>query len=108
MATSKELQALKVRLTDHVAQLDIIHSDVRAYLCSLQERHDQLTLRVDRLDRQMDALTNPETARSRKLMDDLDRLSNVHAQSEEHLEDMENLVLEPIREAQDTLARLVG
>lgn len=108
MATSKDLQDLRAQLRDHIAQLHVIHSDVQAYLSGLQERHDQLTLRVDRLDRQVDGLTNPETARGRKLMDDLDRLSSVHAQSEEHLDDLENLVLEPIREARDTLARLVS
>ncbi|GMA17323.1 hypothetical protein [Deinococcus metallilatus] len=49
----------------------------------MQERHEQLTRRYE-------------------------RLSELHAQSEEELDDLENLVLEPLREAQDVLLRLAS
>lgn len=106
--SSPELGRIKERLTQHMAALGAAQADISTYLRLHQQRHDQLTRRVERLENQVDHITNPETARNRKLLADYERLSEAHSQSEEALDDLENLVLEPLWEAQEVLQRLVS
>ena len=108
MSSQSKIQTLRERLRAHAHALTTVQQDIAAYQELLQERHDQLTHRVERLETKVDGITNPETPRSVKLMDEYERLSDAHAQSEEVLDELENVVLEPLWEAQQTLHQLVS
>lgn len=108
MSTNKELQALRERLLSQVPLLQQVQADLSVYLEGLQDRHDQLGIRVSRLERQVDAITNPETPKNRRLLSNWETLSDAHSESEDVLDDLENLVLEPLREVQETLHRRVS
>ncbi|OLV20267.1 hypothetical protein BOO71_0000265 [Deinococcus marmoris] len=82
--------------------------DLEAELARRNDRHDQLTRRYERLERQTDDLTNPETVRGRKLLADYERLSELHARSDEEIDELENQVLEPLRDIQEVLRKLVA
>lgn len=108
MTTSNQFAQLRAKLPAHAESLRGILADATTYHILLQERHEQLTHRVERLENQVDNITNPETARNRKLLDDYERLSEAQSLSEEVLDDLENLVLEPLWEAREVLQRLVS
>lgn len=108
MVVSTTPTALQVRLQGHRHQLAEMLTDLETYLTLRNDRHDQLTRRYERLERQADDLTNPETARGKKLLADYERVSERHASSEEDLDDLENRVLEPLRDIQEVLSRLVA
>lgn len=108
MTTSSHFAQLRGKLAAHAESLRSIHAEVTDYHTILQERQGQLDRRVERLENQVDNITNPETAKSRKLLEDYERLSEAQSQVEETLDDLENLVLEPLWEAREVLQRLVS
>lgn len=108
MSTNKELHALRERLLSHVPLLQQMQADLSVYLAGLQDRHDQLSIRVSQLERQVDAITNLGTPKNRKLLSNWETLNKAHSESEDLLDDLENLVLEPLREVQETLHRRVS
>lgn len=109
MMRSSELDGLRRGLQDQAHQLALVLlPKLEAYFACKQERHDQLIKRYERVERQVDDITNPSAERSRRLLAEYERLGEQHARSEEELDDLENLVLEPLREVQDALERLVG
>lgn len=109
MMRSSELNGLRQSIQDQTHQLGLVLlPKLETYLAYKHQRHEQLTRRYERVERQTDDVTNPTTERSRRLLAEYERLSEQHARSEEELDDLENLVLEPLREVQDVLERLVG
>ncbi|MCP2014386.1 hypothetical protein L1280_001523 [Deinococcus sp. HSC-46F16] len=109
MMRASELDGLRQSIQDQAHQLAVcLLPKLEAYLAYKQVRHDLLTKRYERVERKTENITDPMTERSQKLLAEYERLSEQHARSEEELDDLENLVLEPLREAQDVLERLVG
>lgn len=108
MSTNKDIQGLRQRLASHALLLQQVQADGMSYLTALQDRHEQLTCRLERLDRQVDGIVNPDSDKSRPLVSTWEQLSASHSHQEELLDDLENLVLEPLREAQEILRRLVS
>lgn len=90
------------------ALLTGLAADLAALMHSMQERHEQLTRRYERLERQTERLTNLDIPRSQRLLAEYERLGERHAQSEEELDELENLVLEPLLEARNVLLRLAS
>lgn len=101
----QDLQSSLRRKAGYLAELE---AELATYLQLKQERHEQLTRRYERLERRTDSITNLDTPRSQRLLAEYELLSERHAQSEEELDDCENLVLEPLREARAVLLRLVS
>lgn len=100
--------ALQVKLQAHHNQLAEMLADLETYQVFQSERHDQLTRRYEQLERQTEALTNPETVRGQKLTASYERISEQHARSEEELDELENQVIEPLREAREVLGQLLA
>lgn len=100
--------ALRVRLQAHQSQLPEMLADLETHLAIQHDRHDQLTRRYHRLESQTERLTNPETVRGQRLYAQYDVVTAQHAESETNLEDLENQVIEPLREARDVLGRLLS
>lgn len=108
MAAQRPHRELQLRLVDHQSQISEMLTDLAAYQAFQHDRHDQLTRRHERLERQVDALNNPETARGKKLLNDYERISEQHARSEEELESLENEIMEPLRGVWEVLSTLVA
>ncbi|WP_146160666.1 hypothetical protein [Deinococcus arcticus] len=99
---------LRNRLREKLSMLNEVQVEAEAYLALKDTRHDQLTRRLEKLERRTDDIANPDTARSQKLLEAYDQLLELHARSEEELDDWESLVLEPLREVQEALLKLVS
>ncbi|MBI0445350.1 hypothetical protein [Deinococcus sp. DB0503] len=100
------LAASSGKLRLHQTALAGCQAGVEQYLRLKQKRHEHLTRRYERLERRTDDIR--DTARNRKLLAEYGCLGEQHARSEEEMDDLENLVLEPLREAREVLRRPVS
>lgn len=108
MSVLRPHRELQLRLGNHQNQISEMLTDLAAYQAVQHDRHDQLTRRQERLERQVDALNNPETPRGKELLNDYERISEQHARSEEELESLENEIMEPLRGVWEVLSTLVA
>ncbi|MFB9993416.1 hypothetical protein ACFFLM_15725 [Deinococcus oregonensis] len=108
MSLSQPTPDLREKLYRHLTDLGACQADVEAYLTLQQGRFEQLTRRYERVERQTDALTNPDTERGKRLLAEYERLGELHSRKENELDDLENVVLEALREVQTTLRHLLA
>lgn len=108
MSASNQFSELQGKLLAQAGSLQGIVADVTAYQALFQERHEQLTHRYEAVERKVDDITNLDAAHNQKLLAKYDRLMEIHAQSEEELDSWENEVLEPLREVQEVMLRLLA